>query len=425
MKWLLNTTNLLLILILVLLVAVLLRPPCCETPPTEPPTEPPTAGACPGPDCPRLEWANFEYRGGVRMPADTAAFSYAQTGGMDFDPVTKRLYVSDGYHLCEMDLPAPVINENPAALPQAKMTQACVRPGEGRLETDMGTSDIKLANPLRFGEYVYQSVYWYFDANADQVKTHFRHAPTLSTTGAYQGIVQVSTAPATEAGWISTIMGHIPEQWRGALKGKALAGGGGIPIINRQPYGFSLYSFDPAAIHVAPEPVPSVMVLGHDSSHPLGVWGAQSEMWNGSTVMHGVVVFKDTRTTIIVGLQGTGPWCYGNGGPQNPPPPGENCYDPTNAHHGTHAYPYRYQIWAFDTQELADVAAGKRAAWDVQPAIWVPTFPTPSCCPNINGAAYNEADQLLYLMQGRGHGYDLSYPLIHTFKLNIPTRRRL
>lgn len=421
MKWLLNTTNLLLLVVIALLLVVLLRPSCCETPPVEPP---PTADGCP--DCPRIEsFSAFEYRGGVRVPSDTPAFSYAQFGGMDFDPATGRLYMSDGNYLCEMDLPAPVISENPNALPQARFTQACVRPGDGKLEADMGTSDIKLAVPLRFGDYVYQSVFWYFDANAEQVKTHFRHAPTLATAGAYQGVVQVSTAPATEAGWISTIMGHIPTQWQGPLKGKALAGGGGIPIINRQPMGFSLYSFDPAAINVAPEPVPSVMLLGHDDAHPLGVWGAQSEVWNGSTVMHGVVMFKDTRTTIIAGMQGIGPWCYGNGGPQNPPPPGENCYDPTNPHHGTHAYPYRDQIWAFDTAQLAEVAAGTRAAWDIQPyAIWTPTFPTPSCCPNLIGAAYNEAQQLLLLLQARTHGYDLSYPILHTFKLNIPTTNR-
>jgi hypothetical protein len=428
MKWLLETTNVLLLVVIALVVAVLLQARCYHA--SEPP--PPVTGTCDAANiaagaagCPRLEQAALSYVGGFRMPLDGADWSYAQFGGMDLNATATGLYVSNGYYLCEINIPELVNNADPNVLPLAQWRQACVRPGDGQLEKDMGTSDIKLGSPLLFGQYVVQSVYWYFDSSAQQVKTHFRHAATLATTGAYRGIATMNVAPATEAGWISTIMGHIAPEWQTALGGKALAGGGGIPIINRQPYGFSLYSFDPAQVNVAPEPVPTTMVLGHDESHKLGEWGVQSNVWNGSSVYHGIAMVNGTRTTLVGGFHGKGPWCYGNGGTQNPPPPGENCYDPTIPAHGTHAYPYVYRLWAFDTRELAEVKAGKREPWNVQPyGNWDITFPTPSCCPIVMGLAYDTAKQLLYLMQSKVHGYDHSLPAVHAFHVTVPASHR-
>jgi hypothetical protein len=430
MKWLLDTTNALLLVVIILILVVIIQARCYHAAPVPP--EPPVAGACDAADiaagaahCPRLEQSALVYVGGFRMPIDNSDWGYAQYGGMDLNAAKTGLYVSNGYYLCEINIPELVNDANPDALPLAHWTQACVRPGDGNLEKDMGTSDIKLGTPLLFGGYVVQSVYWYFDSSAEQVKTHFRHSPTLATTGAYKGIATMNVAPATEAGWISTVMGHVPPEWQAALGGPALAGGGGIPIITRQPYGHSLYSFDPSQVNVV-EPVPTTMILGHDDAHALGVWGAQSDVWNGSSIPHGIALINGTKVTLIAGWHGTGPWCYGNGGPQNPPPPGENCYDPVIPAHGTHAYPYRYQMWAYDTAQLAEVKAGKRATWDVKPyAIWTPTFPTPSCCPNILGMAYDPAKQMLYLMQAKVHGFDHSLPAIHGFRVTVPVSKRL
>lgn len=424
-----RTTNALLGLIVLLLLVVLYQGArCCGSVPPIPPV----AGVCDAADiaagaahCPRLEQSALTYLGGFRMPIDRDDWSYAQFGGMDLNAAGTGLYVSNGYLLCEVNIPELVNHADPNYLPLAHWTQPCVRPGDGQLEQDMGTSDIKLGSPLLFGQYIVQSVYWYFDSGGQQVKTHFRHAATLATTGAYKGIVQVSTAPAKEAGWISTIMGHVTPEWRQALGGPALAGGGGIPIIDRQPYGFSLYSFDPAQVNVAPEPVPSTMLMGHDDAHKLAEWGAQSDVWNGSSVYHGIAMIDETRTTLVVGFHGKGPWCYGNGGPTNPPPPGENCYDPVIPAHGTHAYPYVYQLWPFDTRELAEVKAGKREPWNVKPyAIWNPTFPTPSCCPIIMGVAYDRTKKILYLMQAKVHAFDHSFAAVHGFSVrtSAPTK---
>ena len=427
MKWLLDTTNALLLVVIVLVLLVLVQARCYHTAPVPP--EPPVTGACDAADvaagaanCPRLEQSALVYVGGFRMPLDGADWSYAQYGGMDLNAAKTGLYVSNGYWLCEVNIPDLINHADPNFLPVAQWTQACVRPGDGQLEKDMGTSDIKLGSPLLFGQYVVQSTYWYFDSAGAQVKTHFRHSPTLATTGAYKGLATMTVAPAKEAGWISTIMGHVTPEWRVALGGPALAGGGGIPIIDRQPYGFSLYSFDPAQVNVV-EPVPTTMLMGHDDTHKLGEWGAQSNVWNGSSVYHGIAMINGTRVTLVAGFHGTGPWCYGDGG--TAPSDGQRCYDPTIPAHGTHAYPYVYRLWAFDTREMAEVKAGKREAWNVKPyGNWDITLPTPSCCPILMGLAYDDAKQLLYLMQAKVHGFDHSLSAVHAFRVTVPVTKR-
>lgn len=430
-KFFLNTTNILLLIAIVLILLVLYQARIYHTREPEPPEPPVVEGACDEThitagtaNCPRLEWnpSTVQYVGGFRTPTATSNgydWSYAQYGGMDFDPESSTLYISEGNSVCAITIPEPVNNADPNFLPMATWAQGCVDPGEGKIAADMGTADYKLGTPILFGPYVYDTAYWYFDSGGQQTQTHFRHARTLATKGGYQGLDQVSTAP--EAGWTSTIMGHVPPEWQKALGGPVVTGGGGIPIITRQPYGHSLFTFDPAKINAGPEPVPAIEILGHPDNHALGVWGAQSEIWNGSSVYHGVVFVNGTRTGWIAGWHGYGPWCYGNGGTANPPPPGENCYDPVIPAHGTHAYPYRLQLWAYDLGELKRVHDKAIEPWEPKPyAIIVPEVPTPSCCPIISGLAYNPAKQWLFLMQAKVHGFDHSQPAIHVFHITIP-----
>jgi hypothetical protein len=361
-----------------------------------------------------------DYLGGFRVPAALSNgydWGYAAAGGMDFNPANNSLIVCNGFGVGELSIPALVAAVNPMEMHEGTYLQPMVDPGEGKITAECGTSDWKIGNPLLSGEYLYFNAYMYFDSGGVQVKSHFRHYADLSRSGGYAGLVQVSDAP--EAGWVSTIMGRVPEEWRAALGGPAVTGGGGIPIITRQPYGHSLYAFDPAAhLHVT-TPVPASIILGHPDSHPLGghEWASQNDLWNGSSVWHGVTLINNSRTCLIAGFHGTGPWCYGNGGAG---PPDSECLDWVIPAHGTHAYPYRYQVWAYDLEELAAVKAGTKESWEPQPyAVMVPTFPTPSGYPNICGTAYDAERSIYYVMQGRVHGYDLAYPVVHAFQVNV------
>ena len=76
------------------------------------------------------------------------------------------------------------------------------------------------------------------------------------------------------------------------------------------------------------------------------------------------------------------------------------CYDPTNAAKGTHGYPYRYQIWAYDLADFAAVKAGAKQPWDVVPyGVWPFELPTPEQTVRIGGVAYDAQRQLLYVSQ--------------------------
>ena len=360
-----------------------------------------------------------EYLGGFRVPtapSNGSDWCYAQFGGMDFNPANKSLYICNGFAVAEMAIPALVITENPMEMPEATFLQAAIDPTEGKLTAEIGAVDWKLGNVIRSGDYLYGNAFAYFDSGGVQVKSHFRHHAKLDQLGGYAGLVEIAGAP--EAGWVSTIMGPVPPEWQQALGGVAVTGGGGIPIITRQPYGHSLYTFDPADINVT-TPVPATIILGHPDSHSLGghEWGSQNDLWNGSSVWHGVTLINNSRTCLISGFHGTGPWCYGNGGAG---PPTSECLDWVLPAHGTHAYPYRYQVWAYDLSDLAAVKAGTKEAWEPQPyAVMLPTFPTESGYPNIIGSAYDAGDLILYLMQARVHGYDNAFPAVHGFRVKV------
>ncbi|MGE3864481.1 MAG: hypothetical protein AB7F71_21935, partial [Burkholderiaceae bacterium] len=125
----------------------------------------------------------------------------------------------------------------------------------------------------------------------------------------------------------------------------------------------------------------------------------------------GVVFPSGSNSVLFIGRHGTGTYCYGEGG--------ENgvCYDPAVAYKGPHAYPYRYQIWAYDANDLADVKAGKKLAYELQPySTWAIDLPyeASSNSREINGVAYDPSSRTMYLSQGCVS--TACVPLIHALR---------
>ena len=109
---------------------------------------------------------------------------------------------------------------------------------------------------------------------------------------------------------------------------------------------------------------------------------------------------EGSRSVMFFGRQGTGKFCYGTG---------EECGDPTQDSKGVHAYPYRYQVWAYDAQDLADVKAGRRKPWSLRPyAIWPLTVPFASQI--LQGATYDQASGRIFVSTAYGDG---ERPVIH------------
>jgi hypothetical protein len=115
-----------------------------------------------------------------------------------------------------------------------------------------------------------------------------------------------------------------------------------------------------------------------------------------------------TRTVLYFGKHGLGDYCYGSGGSS-----GGSCYDPDSSSQGTHAYPYRSQVWAYDANELVAVKNGTKNAYDVRPYdVW----DLDASFKDIQGVGYDSANQRLYVSQPFGDG---EQPLIRVYQLTI------
>ena len=158
----------------------------------------------------------------------------------------------------------------------------------------------------------------------------------------------------------------------------------------------------------------------------LGPWEGSNPTYGATTQISGFVVVAGTRTVLYVGRNGLGPYCYGNGTSNQSlagtygPDGAMLCYDPAGSDKGSHAYPYRYQVWAYDLNDFAAVKAGTKQPWEVVPyGVWPLNFPTPEGTVRLSGVAYDAQRQLLYISQ-RGADPDgyASRPIIHVFQLN-------
>ena len=97
-------------------------------------------------------------------------------------------------------------------------------------------------------------------------------------------------------------------------------------------------------------------------------------------------------------------------------------YDPTSNSKGSHAFPYRSQIWAYDLNDLAAVKAGTKKPWEVVPyGVWPLTLPTPEPTMRLGGVGYDAERQLIYVSQlgADPDGYS-SRPVMHAFRVVIP-----
>jgi hypothetical protein len=170
--------------------------------------------------------------------------------------------------------------------------------------------------------------------------------------------------------------------------------------------------------------VPDTPLVYYPAKHPtIGGW---SDSWNpgagilfnGSTVVRGLVFPEGSRSLLFFGTQGTGPFCYGEGS-KNPADTGkpvgdgaEWCYDPDAGSKGVHGYPYVATVWAYDANDLLAVKKGQKRPWSVRPyATWALKLPFPSA--QIGGAAYDASTGTIYVSQQFGNGSD---PVIVAFK---------
>ena len=369
---------------------------------------------------PLVQLSNLVYQGAFRIPqgpTDQTSFRYGGTA-LGYNPANNSLFMvgHDWYQRgAEISIP-PIINStNINSLNTATLLQQFADATEGKL-SQINPSDPnpkKVGGQLVYGGKLYLTGYSYYDGSGSQTFSHFVSGTNLSVSNDAQGPYQIGNW----AGIVSGYMTNIPPEWQPLFGGPALTGNCCLSIISRTSLGPAASVFNPSDVGVK-NPVPATPVVYYDINHPtLGACDTSyAQYFNCSTQIRGLVFPGGTRSVLFWGSQGTGAWCYGTGGSS-----GGDCYDPANSYKGGHAYPYVYQVWAYDANDLLAVKKGQKNPWDIRPyAVWNYNLPfeNPSDLHDVGGAAYDPATQKIYVSQMCEDGCN---PIIHVFKVSVGT----
>jgi hypothetical protein len=208
-------------------------------------------------------------------------------------------------------------------------------------------------------------------------------------------------------------MALIPSEWQSQFGGPALTGNCCLAIVSLQSSGPAASVFNPSNVGTG-NPVSAAPVVGYPDAHPLGTgWGTTNPLFNGTTQIRGLVFPVGTRSVLFFGRHGVGTFCYGTGA---------ECNDPADNSKGTHAYPYKHQIWAYDANDLVAVKNGAKPQWEVTPyAVWNFSLPFENANSGhaIGGAAYDPQTNNIYISQ---QCVDTGCaPIIHVFMVTGST----
>lgn len=361
---------------------------------------------------PRLTESSLTYVGAFRTPAETSNGISFDGGGrqLAFNPANGSLFAGAWFYLSELTIPTPVNSADVNALPRATFRQGFFDPMEGKLP-QLSPSLVEFGNVLVAGDRLVGTGYLYYDANNTARQSHFSRSLNLSQPS-FSGWSQVWQP--TGQGFVAGFMSLIPPEWQARLGGPAITGACCLSIIDRTSYGPSAFAFNPA--QVGQPTVAATPLVYYPSTNPtLGPWEGSNPTYGTSARVGGVAIIAGTRTALFFGRNGIGPYCYGDGSPLNPPPPGQ-CYDPVYQSKSQHSYPYRYQVWAYDLNDFAAVKAGSKQPWEIIPyRVWELTFPIDNAAKDVGGVAYDTPRQRLYVSQLYGDG---TSPLIHVFQVD-------
>ena len=378
---------------------------------------------------PLLYPENLKFIGAFKLPDGTSnqtSFSFAARG-LAFDPIRNALFISGHswyQYTAEVSIPTPVDSTNIASLPTATGLQPLTDALDGKLAAinPTASSGQSLGGYLVYNNELIISAYSYYDGNASQVASHFVRPLNLSS-GSVSGPYRIGPL---YPGFVSGYMTLVPSEWQSLLGGPALTGNCCLNVISEQSSGPSLSVFDPASLSGAAA-VNSTELVGYPIQNPLAAYNstftqstasdggtvANGNYFNGTTRVTGVVFPPGTRSVLFFGKQGMGNFCYGQGttdqaivGQEADGPSDLWCYDPAGSAKGTHAYPYEFEVWAYDANDLLQVKEGNEEPYQIRPyAVWTLNPPiNPDNNRHLDGAAYDPATNRLFVAQQCGDG---------------------
>lgn len=368
-----------------------------------------SAGAQPT-SLPLLQKADLTYQGAFRLPEGTFGSSSFHYGGtaLAYHPGNNSLFLVGhdwDQRVAEVAIPQIIHGTQLSQLATATVRQPFTDASEGKMFT-VDSGNVKVGGLLVSSGKLYGSAYSYYDADTNQVLSHYRTATNLASQGDVQGMFQLGTLGA---GMVSGYMALIPSEWQALLGGTALTGQCCLAIIGRTSSGPAAFVWEPNDLG-SKNPVPAQPLVYYPLSTPLAAWGSTNPYYNGATEVKGVVFPPGTRSVLFFGRHGTGTFCYGTG---------SECNDPTDSAKGTHAYPYKYQVWAYDAAALLQVKHGQVQPWAVRPyTVWNFDLPLAGAI-HIGGATYDPNGRRIFLSQQCADTNCL--PVIHVFTVRQAT----
>ena len=348
-----------------------------------------------------VQVADLVHEGSFTLPnaqdtTGTYGFEYAQ-GVLAFNPARNSLFVVGhdwNQQVAEVSIPA--------LGGTATVLQPFVDALGGRI-TQINPTDPnakKIGGMAVIGNQLVLTAYSYYDGAMSATSSHFVRPVTLTASG-LQGPFRVgSLNPGFYAGYFAP----VPAAWQAALGGTLLNGQCCLGIVSRTSYGPSVSVVNPADLTSARANTPATMLVGYPEAHAtLAAWASTGPLFNGTTIMRGVVLPEGTATVLFFGRHGMGTWCYGEP---------TTCKDPEDSGKGTHAYPYEPHVWAYNANDLAAVRAGTKQPWDVKPYA---TFRLPGLTKaGIGGVAVDPATGRIFVSEQFGDGAKLR---IHVFRI--------
>jgi hypothetical protein len=205
-------------------------------------------------------------------------------------------------------------------------------------------------------------------------------------------------------------MAPVPPEWQSAFGGVAITGQFGLSVVGSTSSGPAVTVFNPDTVGSG-STVPGNTLLYFPLTHPacgsLGCEATQNTVFNLSSGYGGVAFPPGTRSVLFVGAQGIGPYCYGTA---------LACNDPFMSDvKGPHAPPYRYQIWAYDANDLVAVKNGTKQSWEPRPYAQILLNEMPYNDNNfVKGAAYDANTGHLYITQDYG-----SNPRVEVYQIKV------
>jgi hypothetical protein len=373
---------------------------------------------------PLLSKDNFKYLGAFKLPKSAkidptySIYNFGFSGGsVAFNPNNNSLFIvgnKAAQYVAEIKIPETISYNTLMDMPQASLIQDLADPTDAKLDSIDPTpsNGTRIGGLLVDGGSLLVGAYSFYDADYNQSASHFIRPTNLSAAGQSSSAIKISAS--ISARWLGGYMTSVPTEWQPSMGGSAITGIAGIPIISNSSAGPAATSFDPAKLGSGG----TYLLLGYPFENQLASqYGSnetsQNPIWNATSQARGAVFPASTRSVLFFGRHGLGLYCYGDG---------VQCNDPADPSKGTHAYPYAYQIWAYDALDLAGVKSGTKNPASLKPyAVWNFDLPFQENNPTkeIGGVAFDPSTRKIYITQlGTNLTGCCDYePIIHVMQL--------